>query len=454
MSIAGWSLFVGAILLSLLLLGTLLERLPLSTAMLYLLLGWLLGPGAFGVLLPDPARHAALLEVATEGALLVSLFSVGLQLGVPLGDRRWRLPLRLAFVSMAAMVAMIAAVGVWALGLPLGAAVLLGAILAPTDPVLASGVSSEPGARPDRLGFSLAGEGGLNDGAAFPFVMLGLGLAGVHDLGVGWVRWWTLELLWAPVAGAAIGWALGMLAGRLVVYLRSRHREAVGQDVFLGLGLVALAYGLAQLAYASGFLAVFAAGLALQRVGERPMAHTVALAPASEVGGHDYETLATHSHHASATMRGAVQLFNGQLEKLAELALVVLVGAMLAYARPLPALWWFVPLVLLVLRPVSTLPALAGERLTLQQAGLAAWFGIRGIGSVYYLLFALQRGLDPRLAEVLVSLTLWTVAASIVAHGLTAQPLMRLYLAWLRPVKALGTSTRKTPPAPGCGRSS
>lgn len=429
MSFAGWSLFVGALLLSLVLLGTVLGRLPLSSAMLYLALGWFLGPEALNVLAPDPARHAALLEVVTEVALLISLFAVGLQLGVPLRDRRWWLPLRLAFVSMAAMVAMIAAIGVGLLGLPWGAAVLLGAILAPTDPVLASGVHSEPGSRPDRLGFSLAGEGGLNDGAAFPFVMLGLGLLGEHEMGPGLVRWWTLDLLWATAGGAAIGGALGALTGRLVVYLRARHQEAVGLDVFLGLGLIALSYGVAQLCGASGFLAVFASGLALQRVREQPLADTRPLVAAAAAAGHPYETLATHSHHASATMRDSVQLFNGQLEKLAELALVLLVGAMLAYAEPLPAVWWFVPLVLLVLRPLSTLPATIGEQLTLPQATMIAWFGIRGIGSVYYLLFALRQGLDARTAETLVSLTLWTVAASIVVHGLTAQPLMRHYLA-------------------------
>ena len=179
MSLAEWSLFVGALLVTMVLAGTLLGRLPLSSAMVYLGLGWVLGPDAMNVLRPDPIGHARVLEHLAEVGLLISLFAVGMQLGVPLRDRRWRLPVRLASVSMAVMVGMVAAIGVWVLHLPLGAAILLGAILAPTDPVLASGVQSEPGSRPDRLGFSLAGEGGLNDGTAFPFVMLGLGLLGV-----------------------------------------------------------------------------------------------------------------------------------------------------------------------------------------------------------------------------------------------------------------------------------
>lgn len=434
MTLAEWSLFVGALLVTMVLAGTLLGRLPLSSAMVYLALGWLLGPDAANVLRPDPYLHAGLLERLAEVALLISLFAVGLRLGVPLRDRRWRLPLRLAFVSMAIMVALVAAVGVWVLGLPVGAAVLLGAVLAPTDPVLASGVQSDPGSHPERLGFSLAGEGGLNDGAAFPFVLLGFGLLGIHELGPGLSRWWSVDLACATLGGLGIGGVLGAATGRLVVHLRSRHDEAVGLDEFLGLGLVAMAYGIAQLALASGFLAVFAAGLALQRVRERPRSHTRPLAAAASSEGHSYETLATHSHHASATMRDSVQGFNEQLERLAEMTLVLMVGAMLAYARPLPAVWWFVPLLLLVLRPLSVVASTAGERLTAPQFAMIGWFGIRGIGSVFYLLLALRYGVDGTVADTLVSLTLWSVAASIIAHGLTAQPLMHLYLAWQKRV--------------------
>ena len=427
MSFAAWALFAGVLLLLLQLSGTRLTRLPITSAMLYLVVGWCLGPRVTGVLVPDPVRYTAQLEIASEVALLISLFAVGLQLGVPLRDRRWRLPMRLAFVSMTAMVAMTTVVGVVLLKLPLGAAILLGGILAPTDPVLASGLQAESGQSPGLLGFSLSGEGGLNDGAAFPFVMLGLGLLGAHECGPAWVRWWAVDLLWSMLAGIAVGAALGTAMGRLVTYLRVHHHEALGLDVFLGLGMIGTAFGLAQLLHASGFLAVFVGGLALQRVRERPAMGTLPLGAPGGATGHSYESRSTHSHHASMTMRDSVQLFNGQLEKLAELTLVLLIGAMLGYAQAPTGSWWFIPMVLLVLRPLSTLPALVGERLARGQAGMTAWFGIRGVGSVYYLMFAMHHGLSPRLATTLVSLTLWTVAASIVAHGLTARPLLRLY---------------------------
>lgn len=410
MSFGEWSLVIGVLLLSVMLTSTFLGRLPLSPAMVYLALG---AAGA-NVLDLNALRHAALFESLAEIALLISLFAVGLKLGVPLRDYRWRLPARLAFLSMACMVAVISAVGVMWLDLPLGAAVLLGAILAPTDPVLASGVQAEPGSRPDRVGFSLAGEGGLNDGTAYPFVMLGLGLMGLRELGPWLVHWWAVDLIWATLGGLGIGAALGTATGKLVVYLRSRHGEAEGLNQFLSLGLVAISYGTAQLCLASGFLAVFAAGIALQRVRE----------DWPQVG----DSRLSARVPLSATMRDSVQDFNEQLEKLAELTLVLVVGALVAAAEPIPAIWWFIPVLLVVARPLSTYVATAGERLTRSQRAMIAWFGIRGIGSVFYLLLALRLGVGSEIAETITSLTLWTVAASIVAHGITAQPLMRRYL--------------------------
>jgi NhaP-type Na+/H+ or K+/H+ antiporter len=427
MTMAAWAACIGALLVSMVLTNSVLARTPLSAAMLYLGLGALLGPGLAAVLHPDPLVHTRLLETMAEVSLLVSLFAVGLQLGVPLRDRRWQVPLRLASVSMLAMVAMVTAVGFWALDLPLGAAIVLGGILAPTDPVLATSLPSEPG-RPDRFGFSLAAEGGLNDGTAFPFVMLGLGILGLHDLGPGLARWLAVDLVWSTLGGLAIGGLLGAATGELVVYLRSRHAEAMGLDEFLSLGLLCLAFGLAQLAWASGFLSVFAAGLALQRVREQPGVDTLPLGPAATSAGHSYDILASHPHHASATMRDSVQAFNEQLEKLAELIVVLVVGAMLSYSAPPLAVWWFVPLVLLVMRPLSAALAFPGEGLERAQVRMIGWFGIRGIGSVFYLLLALRHGVSGTTAQVLVSLTLCTVAASIVLHGASGQPLMQRYL--------------------------
>ncbi|MDB5965922.1 MAG: sodium/proton antiporter, family, partial [Polaromonas sp.] len=238
---------VGLVLIAMTMGRSFISRLPLSAAMLYLCVGVAIGPWGLGLLRLDPFKDAQLLERLTEVAVLISLFTAGMKLELPLRDRRWRIPLQLASVSMLITVGLITAIGVFVMGMSPGAAVLLGAILAPTDPVLASDVQvANPGDR-DRLRFGLTGEGGLNDGSAFPFVMLGLGLLGMHELGAGGWRWWTVDVLWAVSGGLGFGYLMGMLVGRAILYLRVRHQEALGSDEFISLGLIALTYGLALL---------------------------------------------------------------------------------------------------------------------------------------------------------------------------------------------------------------
>jgi len=426
MSLAHWSLLVGLLLLTMLLVDSFLPRLPFTVAMIYLGVGYVLGPGALDVFAPDPVRYAGVLELVTEITLLIALFSVGLRLGVPILDLRWVPPLRLAFVSMTITVALIAVVGVWGLDLPLGAAILLGGVLAPTDPVLASDIQSESGHAPDLTRFSLAAEGGLNDGAAFPFVLLGLGLMGQYELGENGWRWLAVDLAWAGLAGLFIGASVGALAGNLVVYLRTRHHRAVGMDEFLALGVIAVSYGSARLCFASGFLAVFTAGLALRRVRENPLGGSV-----PQGGGQAASALpvdfATHSHHASGAMTRAVRSFNEQLERLLELAMVVVVGAMLPFVTLSANLWWFIPLLFLVLRPLSVFAGLAGQPIPLHRRVMMSWFGIRGIGSMFYLVFALSHGDLGAFGTQLTAFALATVAASILAHGATVHALMGWY---------------------------
>jgi len=415
----------GALLIAMTLGGSFIARLPLSAAMLYLGVGVAVSPVGLGLLKLDAMKNTVLLERLTEVAVLVSLFTCGMKLEFRFKDRRWRVPVQLATVSMLLTVAAIAALGVYALGLPLGAAVLLGAILAPTDPVLASDVQvANPGDR-DRLRFGLTGEGGLNDGTAFPFVMLGLGLLGLHELGEGGWRWWAVDVLWAVAGGLALGWLLGTLVGRLILYLRMRHREALGSDEFIALGLIGLTYGLALLSHTYGFLAVFAAGLALRRIDEphvRPQVQAPdpgeALSPAEQEAS---------GAEAPAHMMRAVERFNSQLESFAEVAIVLAVGVLVATTRFRAEVLWFIPLLFLVVRPVAVYVGLLGTPVKGAQRRLMGWFGIRGIGSLYYLLYAINHDIERALAQQLLSITLAVIVASVVAHGVSVTPLMKRY---------------------------
>jgi len=408
--------------------GSFITRLPLSAAMIYLGVGVAIGPLGLGLLSLDALDNRVLLERVTEIAVLMSLFTAGMKLELPLSDQRWRIPVQLATVSMIVTVAAITALGVYGLGLSLGASVLLGAILAPTDPVLASDVQvANPGDR-DRLRFGLTGEGGLNDGTAFPFIMLGLGLLGVHELGEwGW-RWWTVDVIWAITGGLGLGYLLGTLVGRSIIYLRMRHREALGSDEFIALGLIALTYGVALLSQTYGFLAVFAAGLALRRIDEfrsaQPVIPPETAGKASELSP---EEQAASGADAPANMMNAVQRFNSQLESFVEVGIVLAVGVLLATVQFERDVLWFVPVLFLLIRPLAVYIGLLGTRVKGSQRHLMGWFGIRGIGSLYYLLYAINHNIQPELAERLLSITLAVVVASVIAHGVSVTPLMNHY---------------------------
>ena len=414
----------GLLLVALTLGSSFLARLPLSAAMLYLALGVAVGPMGWGLLTLDALKNTDVLERVTEVAVLISLFNSGMKLELPLRHARWRIPVQLATVSMLLTVAAVTAVGVYLLNLPLGAAVLLGAILAPTDPVLASDVQVADPADRDRLRFGLTGEGGLNDGTAFPLVMLGLGLLGLHELGDGAWRWWSVDVLWATAGGLGLGYALGTGVGRLIIYLRTRHREALDSDEFIALGLIALTYGVALLCHTYGFLAVFAAGLALRRINESP---NVLPIPTDDTVDLNPSQIRATGHEAPAHMMRGVVRFNSQLERFAEIGIVLAVGVLLATVDFNPMVLWFVPLLFLVIRPLAVWVGLLGTPVKGQQRRLIAWFGIRGIGSLYYLLYAINHGLAAALANDLLSITLAVVVASVVAHGVSVTPLMRRY---------------------------
>jgi NhaP-type Na+/H+ or K+/H+ antiporter len=442
MDVASWSAVAGLLLLVMALGDSVLARLPLSTSMLYLAVGVAASPLWLGWVHVTASTHAHALERTAEIVLLLSLFGSGLKMSLGLHDGRWLLPLRLATLSIVVTVALVAAFGVFWLGLPLGAAILLGGILAPTDPVLASDVQVARPTDRDRLRFSLTGEAGLNDGSAFPFVLLGLGLLGMHELGNSLWRWIALDVVWSVVAGIGIGAALGTLVGRLVLYLRREHKEAVGLDNFLALGLIGLAYGLASLAHGYGFLSVFAAGVALRRLEQRASARAAEAGDdaaaesersAEAVDAHgDPDTrraaeAATDPQRAPAFMAHAMLSFNEQIERIGEVVAVIAVGTLLWAVDWSRASWPLVAILLLVIRPLSVVAGLAGSQTSRSQRALIGWFGIRGIGSLYYLTYAIHRGLAADAAATMTALVLSVIVVSIVVHGISVTPLMHFY---------------------------
>lgn len=427
-----WYLIIGVLFLTMALGASFVRSLPLTSAVIYLTVGILLGPLGFAVLNLDPIDESSWLEYLTEAVVIISLFGAGLKLRLPLHDRRWRPALRLSFISMALTVGLIAAFSSWFLGLPLGAAVLLGAILAPTDPVLATDVQVRGPEDSEHLRFYVTGEAGLNDGTAFPFVMLGLGLLGLHDIGDSGWRWLAVDLLWAVASGLVLGFALGTGAATLVDRFRNRYikknQDVIILDSFLALGVIALSYGLALSIHGYGFLAVFAAGLAIRRVERKKSGKKV-----PDTGKVTLATPEGGRHEAKATNTPAVLArtaleFDEELERIGEVAAVILVGSMLSLSIFKSQDFLLIPVLILLIRPLSVWLGLLGSReVQSGQKFYISWFGIRGIGSLYYLMYAIQKGVPTEAAERLVQITLAAIAVSILVHGVSVTPLMRKY---------------------------
>lgn len=443
MSVLAWMTAVGGLLLLMALTSSHVERLPISTSLIYLLVGIGIGPVGFGVLQLDIESQRQWLETLTEFAVIVSLFVGGLRLRLPLRNHAWQVALRLAGPMMILSILGVAATANLLLGLPIAVALLLGAIIAPTDPVLAAKVSVNDAADHDRVRYGLSGEAGLNDGAAFPFVIFGmefLRAGNLHD----WVgEWFLSRVIWAVPAGLAIGYLLGTGIGQLAIRIRTRSTDANAPNDFLALALIALSYVAAERVHAWGFLAVFAAGVGLrhaevrvvretphpehadlpERVGQKPELHPPA------------ETLITTRASAESSQEPSVAAgvlisdalsFGDTLERMLEVLLVVLVGIAVATAWTWSGALLAV-LLFVVIRPIGTQVALLGSRTTKAQRWLLGWFGIRGIGSLYYLSYALNHGVPSGDAERLVAVVVTVVACSIVVHGISVTPVLHWY---------------------------
>ncbi|MBJ7471315.1 MAG: cation:proton antiporter, partial [Solirubrobacteraceae bacterium] len=374
-----------------------------SASVIYLCLGVAVAAivEVLGVRWLDPLRDATAISHASELAVIVALFATGLALERPLGWRRWRSTWLLLGVVMPLSIAAVAVWGNTVMGLSIGAAIVLGAALAPTDPVLAGDVGVGPPGEPDdsEPRFALTSEAGLNDGLAFPFVMLGLLLAGPAT-SERWVWPWLLgDVLWGVAVGIALGAALGFGLGAAYRSWRAAGHVHTAFDAWIALAAVLAVYGATEVLDAYGFLAAFAAGVAFNHAEEDP-----------EVD---------ERVHRGATLA----------EKFGELALVLLLGTLLStggLGLPGAAGWALVALLLLVIRPAATMLAFVGSKLPLRDRLFIGWFGVRGVGSVYYATFAAASGLLPDAeARVLLWTVLIAATVSILAHGLTAEPLQK-----------------------------
>ena len=395
---------VGALLASLL--PRVLEGRPFSLPLVFLALGVLLGvlPLPFDA---DPAGHTRFAEHLTEVVVIISIMGAGLGLDRRVGWRRWRNTWRLLGIAMPLTIVLVALLGWWALSLAPAAAVLLGAVIAPSDPVLAGEVQvGEPASEPveeehpeDEVRFSLTSEAGLNDALAFPFVYLAVELSSHAGRFGGWVAgWFAMDVLYrvsvGVLGGLAVGWLLGRLffSSRRKVLRLAEHREG-----FVALAATFLAYGATELVQGYGFIAVFVAAVTI-RSSER---------------FHGYHQVLHH--------------FVEQVERLLTVLVLLLLGAALVDGMLAGAGWREVAVaaaVLLLVRPLSAAASLARGNGRRYERRAIAFFGVRGIGSLYYLAYAVQEGEFAADHSALLSTVALVVVGSVVLHGLSAGPAM------------------------------
>ena len=387
-----------------------LKELPLSLPIFCVGLGALIFafPDLPGVM-PHPMEELALVERASEFVVIISLMGAGLKIDRPFGWGRWKLTWRLLGISMPITILVLAVLGQSLLGLGLATAILLAASLAPTDPVLASDIQVGPpgSGEEDEVRFTLTSEAGLNDGLAFPFVLLAAALA--HEVSATSVaEWFAYAVLWKIAAGVGVGYAVGRVLGWLTFHLPNRAKLSRTGSGFVALGITALAYGSTEMVSGYGFLAVFVAALALRA------------------------TKPEHDYHQK------LHDFAEELERLMMMVLLVLLGGAMTGGGLFEALTWeaaaFTALALFVVRPLAGWIGLLGTDRPSDEKMAISFFGIRGLGSIYYLSYALQKESFDN-AALLWSVTGFIILVSIVLHGVTVTPVMRS-VDWRRKILA------------------
>ncbi|HEY0124495.1 MAG TPA: sodium:proton antiporter [Rhizobium sp.] len=394
---------LGAVILFTAWLPMVLHRLPLSLPIVCIAFGVLLAWSPFSPLPGyNPLENRYLTERLTELVVIVALMGAGLKIDRPFGWRRWMTTWRLLGIAMPLTIAAIAFLGWSFLGLSIASALLLGASLAPTDPVLASDVQVGPpqSGEEDEVRFALTSEAGLNDGLSFPFVYLAIAIAVSQATGgAPWLfNWITLDVIWRLASGIAAGWIAGRLLGFVTFQLPVRTKLSRTGDGFVALGMTFLAYGATELIHGYGFVAVFVAALTLRSIERHDRYHE-------------------HLHD-----------FVEQIERLLMMVLMVCFGSVITYGPLFERLDWHIVgaalIILFVIRPLFGWVSLAGSAEPKEERAAISFFGIRGLGSFYYLAFATGQA-EFASVDVLWLTVFLVVLMSIVVHGVAVTPIMR-----------------------------
>lgn len=381
----------------------LMRKINISYSILYLLLGVVIYSLFEDLPWPDPLWQEEFTVHFTELVVIISLMGTGLKIDNPFDFRIWNAPLRLIFITMLIFIGLGTALGYWGFGFDIASAVLLGAVLAPTDPVLASDVQVGPpnvSEEDDDVRFALTAEAGMNDGMAFPFTWLAIVLAISAGTGEPWLaEWLGRDVIYRIVVGVLIGYGMGRLLAYLFFELPERLQLPGVRVGFVALSATLLVYGLTEIVYGYGFVSVFVTAITLR----------------------SFES--THEYHAE------LHHFTHQVERILLAVILILFGGSLT-SGILDELTWQMALggilFVFVIRPLTGVLGLIGSSLTRKEKAAVSFFGIKGVGSFFYLAFAINKVTFQHEAE-LWALVAFVVLVSMVVHGLTASLTMKQF---------------------------
>jgi NhaP-type Na+/H+ or K+/H+ antiporter len=386
------------------------------TGISYALIYLLLGVGIYAFLhndLPraDPRTNSSYALHLSELVIIVSLMGTGIKIDRPFSLKSWQSPIRLIALAMVACIGIAAILGYAIFSPNIASALLLAAALAPTDPVLASDVQVGPPNEETRFEtkFALTAEAGMNDGLALPFVLLAIALTQTGNAGaLGLWHWLGYDFLFRMAIGLVTGFVIGRLLGYILFRISEQHKVLETRDGFVGLSLTLLVYGVTELLHGYGFVAVFVSALTLRH----------------------YES--DHQYHSR------LHAFTDQTERIILAIVLILFGGSL-FSGILDVLSWkmvmFSFIFLFFIRPLTSYISLMPCQIHSHEKWVISFYGIRGMGSIYYLCFAAQKAHFPYINEIWATVT-FTILLSIVVHGLTATTVMKkLEARFAKPIK-------------------
>jgi NhaP-type Na+/H+ or K+/H+ antiporter len=386
---------IGAGILGMAWMPALAAKTKISYSIIYLLLGMLLYSLFDFLPAPNPREYRGLTLHLTELVVIVSLMCTGLKIDQRFSFKTWLIPFRLISVTMVLCIGAVALLGIFYFHMPLASALLLAAVLSPTDPVLATDVQvGDPNEEDrDNAKFSLTAEAGFNDGMAFPFVWLAILIAMYASSGEPFMFTWVWKhVIYQILAGLLSGYLLGKLLAYILFTVSKKYEAMATRDGFVSIAATLVVYGLTEIIHGYGFIAVFIAALTL-RAYER---------------GHKYHN--------------RLHAFSDQIERILVAIMLILFGGSLVRGI-MNSLTWpmaaFGIAFIFVIRPLAGLIGLTGTKLKIQEKLVISFFGIRGMGSIYYLAFAFSTTFF-KYQDQLWAIVSFIILISIGIHGLTA----------------------------------